>query len=70
MGERIGELIFLCPRSAREIATGIRADAAGLAASRRRMMYLECPHCLEMHAFMTAQGRVADAGCEALSKAV
>jgi len=40
----MGELIFLCPKSAREIETGI--------------MRIECPHCHVTHAFKIAEGWV------------
>jgi hypothetical protein len=54
----MGELIFLCPQSAREIETGIKTDAASLARSRRKMMRIECPHCHVTHAFKIADGWV------------
>jgi hypothetical protein len=54
----MGELIFLCPKSAREIETGIKTDAASLARSRRKLMHIECPHCRQMHAFRVAEGWV------------
>ena len=54
----MGELIFLCPKRAREIETGIKTDGASLAGARRQVMHLECPHCGEMHAFKVADGWV------------
>jgi len=54
----MGELIFLCPKSAREIETGIKTDAASLARSRRKVMRIQCPHCRAMHAFKIAEGWV------------
>jgi len=54
----MGELVFLCPKSAREIETGIKTDAASLARSRGKVMRIQCPHCDAMHAFKIADGWV------------
>ena len=54
----MGELIFLCPKSAREVETGIKTDAASLARSRRKVMRIQCPHCQAVHAFKIADGWV------------
>lgn len=47
----MGELVFLCPKSAREIESGISTDPASLSGSQRKLIYLECPHCNELHIF-------------------
>jgi hypothetical protein len=54
----MGELIFLCPKTAREIETGIKTDPGSLSGSRRKVIDLECPHCKGMHSFEIAQGWV------------
>jgi len=52
----MGELVFLCPRTAREIETGINTDRGSIARTRRRTIYLDCPHCQETHSFKVSQG--------------
>jgi hypothetical protein len=52
----MGELVFLCPKTAREIETGINTDRGSIARTRRRTIYLDCPHCLETHSFEVSQG--------------
>jgi hypothetical protein len=52
----MGELVFLCPRTAREIETGINTDRGSIARTRRRTIYLDCPHCREPHSFKVGQG--------------
>jgi hypothetical protein len=54
----MGELVFLCPKTAREIETGITTDPGSLSGARRKVIYLECPHCNVMHTFEIAQGWV------------
>src|SRR5262245_2717777 len=52
----MGELVFLCPKTARELETGITTDRGRIARTRRRTIYLDCPHCLETHSFKVSQG--------------
>ena len=52
----MGELVFLCPKTAREIETGINTDRGSIARTRRRMIYLDCPHRHETHSFKISQG--------------
>ena len=54
----MGELVFLCPKTAREIETGINTDPGSISRTRRRTIYLDCPHCQENHGFKVAQGWV------------
>jgi hypothetical protein len=54
----MGELVFLCPKTAREIETGINTDRDSIARTRRRTIYLDCPHCQQIHSFKVAQGWV------------
>jgi hypothetical protein len=54
----MGELLFLCPKSAREIETGIKTDAASLTGSRLKVMHIQCPHCRATHTFTIAEGWV------------
>ena len=52
----MGELVFLCPKTAREIATGINTGRKSLARAQRRTMYLDCPHCGQVHSFKIGEG--------------
>ena len=54
----MGVLVFLCPKTAREIATGINTDRSSIARTGRRTIYLDCPHCQETHSFRVSQGWV------------
>jgi hypothetical protein len=44
-------LLFSCPKTGRQVPTGIKTDVQSLRALWRRKLKLECPHCGEVHEF-------------------
>ena len=46
---RMSELLFTCPRTGRQVPTGIETDPQSLRASWKRALKIECPHCGETH---------------------
>jgi phage terminase large subunit GpA-like protein len=58
----MGELVFSCPKTAREIATGINTGRKSLARAQRRTMYLDCPHCGQVHSFRIGEGWIDNYG--------
>jgi len=43
------ELLVPCPRTGRQVLTGIETDVQSLRASWKRMLTVDCPHCGEVH---------------------
>jgi hypothetical protein len=43
------ELLVPCPRTGRQVPTGIETDVQSLRASWKRMLTVDCPHCGEVH---------------------
>jgi hypothetical protein len=46
---RMSELLFTCPRTGRQVPTGIETDPQSLRAAWKRTLRLGCPHCGETH---------------------
>jgi hypothetical protein len=42
-------LIFTCPKTKRDVPTGVRTDVEGLRQSWSRTLRLTCPHCGQEH---------------------
>jgi hypothetical protein len=49
--QRPSGLLFSCPKSGRQVPTGIETDVQSLRALWRRKLKLDCPHCGEVHEF-------------------
>jgi hypothetical protein len=43
------ELLFTCPKTGRQVSTGIETDVESLRASWKSVLKLDCPHCGEGH---------------------
>ena len=50
-------LVFTCPKTGREIESGIEIDHASLSSIRMFSIRIRCPTCAELHEFRVADGR-------------
>jgi hypothetical protein len=45
----MASLLFACPKTNRQVATGVETDVQGLSASWKETLKVKCPHCGEVH---------------------
>ena len=55
------ELLVPCPRTGRQIPTGIETDVQSQRASWKRMLTLDCPHCGEVHELSVREAYLSSA---------
>lgn len=52
-------LFFACPRTGRQVDSGLQADKDALDFARLLDVPLRCPHCRERHVFKAESGELS-----------